>query len=255
MYILYKALDIAKSPQSAYDIVAQINLWLEQVIDLLMTAGLLYLYSNKLYRLNMDIGMRDPSQLEAIKKYSIQISQTHSEYSTSNGNQRYQQGIKATIGMNGDYEYQRDESKNDRNTNSSSLKLRISFNKGQQKILRVMSKISILSSLAIVFVQIIALYFATMESLIANHCITHDQYYYWQGWLIFIWAFGVIISTVCMFLSFDFVSKHYYRWCGLCDKCCFHCCKRIVTTKIKNHVIKRTELGQPLLIKENSELL
>ena len=245
MHIVCMELDIDKSPK-AYDIDGEIHLWLQQVIDLLMTAGLLYLYSNKLYRLTMEMGMRDPSQLEKIKKYSTQTLQ-NCEYSITN--------IKATIGKNGDYEYQRDESKKDSDTDASSLKLIISFNQGQEKILRVMSKISILSSFAIVFVQIIALYLAILYSLFANHFITLDQFINCQSWLLFISAFGVIINVVCMFLSFDFVSKYYYKWCGVCDKCCFHCCTHIVATRIKKHVIKQTELGQPLLTRGSSALL
>lgn len=280
--IMYLFHTINAIPLYSYDIDSGINLWLHQIVDLIMTTSLLYLYSNKLFKLNMDIGMNDPLQLKNIERYSIMKSQSQEIENINQHNKRNEsvsiknalfdpqrsRNVKATISMDGAYEYNQhnkeieDSSSKSKTatqthtqSSSTTLRLTISFNKGQQKVLKAMSKISVLSALAIIFVQIIALDRATVATLLYLRIITVDDYYYWNGWLIFFWAFGVINNAICMFLSFDFVSKYYYKWCNGLDKCCFNCCKYCSAWKIKNHVIRQTELGAPLLIRESAELL
>ena len=225
---------LGAASEREYDVVAAINLWSQAAIDLILTVGLTYLYSNKLYRLNMDIGMSDPIQLKQIQSYYAQKALRSSQFGDDF---RF---LSASISMDGAYEYQKDE-------NSSQLNLSISFNEKQQKVLGIMSKLTLLSTFAIVFTQFIAIYIAVVTELYIEAIIGFANFRYWCGWLIFLWSFSVIINALCVFLSFDFQSGCYYKICGAFDKCCFVCCKRCISARIKHHVIKKSDLEASLL--------
>eukprot|EP01084_Bolivina_argentea_P070162 127594_1 len=238
--------NVSKTLNNMYKLVDVIDLWLEQIIDLIMTVSLLYLYSNKLYILNMDIGMKDPVQLKFVQRYSIAKSQSQFDDEMKT--------VKASIDMKGVYEYKRDENSMP-NMRNMPVCLTISFNKLQQQVLKAMSKNTLLSGSAIIFTQFIAIYLAVNSELYEYGKITENRNKYYDGWLIFIWAIGVMINVMSMFLSFDFNSEYYYKLCDPFDKCCFYSCQHCVGRQMKNHVVKQTELGEPLLITKTSELL
>merc|ERR1712129_34480 len=90
-------------------------------------------------------------------------------------------------------------------------------------------------------------YLATVNELYILRVISFAQYDYWSGWMVFVWGVVVVINALCMFLSFDFAARFYYKLCGPLNRCCFECCKRCVARRVQNHVMKQTELVQPLI--------
>jgi len=241
IFALYKIVAVPVVSHLVFSINVQVSLWLQQWIDLTMSGGLLYLYWSKLRRLNMDIAMTDGAQLKQIERYSEKRREfSRSEPSSKRSSSRQTPRPSLVTA--------------EENVSAEPLKLVVTFNRRQQQILRVMSKMTLLSALAIGATQFMALYLATYLELYLLGLI--DDVREWAQWGAVMWAVTVIINSLCMFMSFDFADKMYISCCGTLHRCCFECCKSCVGHSIKNHVVRQTELGQPLLcLQESRDLL
>ena len=99
------------------------------------------------------------------------------------------------------------------------------FNEDQMKIIKSMSKVTILSCFAIVTFQVVAIY-TGFAFWFGKPSTESNEIRYMLGIL------DCIVNSLCVVLSFDFAEIWYYRLC-----CCFDiCCAKLCTYQTKRQL-------------------
>ena len=98
------------------------------------------------------------------------------------------------------------------------------MSENEESTIRVMSRNTILSIFFVIASQIyIILSIYTFFTEYSNLYISYT-------WAIY-WAFNCLLSSLVIFLSFDFAIDWYYICCGMIDPSCISCCIFIASTR------------------------
>ena len=90
-----------------------------------------------------------------------------------------------------------------------------SLSRSQMKIVSSMSKVTILSTVAIVSTQCLFLLSATMYWMQTTEL---------NNFQVMLLVIDAIVNSICVVLNFDFAGKWYRRMCCCCDYCCAKLC-------------------------------
>ena len=100
----------------------------------------------------------------------------------------------------------------------------LALNRLQIKIVSSMSKVTILSSVAIVSTQIFLIYIGVLYWLGEPEMLNNIRYA--------LLALDVCINSICVILNFDFANIWYHRLCC----CCAYCCNKICAYKARKQM-------------------
>ena len=174
-----------------------------QILQFIICFGLIGLYIKKLFLLNERAGMYSYSTVEAVEH-------------TYNPTDDFDEDSDSAPELSADTATYDDVRSNDRN-----LKKQHSNNPAQQKILAAISKMTVLSALAVI----------SSETMFTFQAIGSAT-----GWLtksdamLVIWYLGwdidVVINAMSLFLSFDFNDAAYQKWCCGLHRCCMWTCNK-----------------------------
>ena len=112
----------------------------------------------------------------------------------------------------------------------------ISLNSRQEAVIKIVSKLTIITCFAVGSTQILMIY-STITFLICNgpiDCEFGMGHNYLKTITEGLWGLDCFINCLCIYLSFGFEHSYnmYYSICGCCDRLCIKCCKSMSERKL-----------------------
>ena len=188
------------------------------IIDLLFSFGVTLLFFKKLWRLNIDY-MGKHNFIEIINN-DIDID--------ADINDGDMESVAFSIGSNN---------------------RKFTLSPRQKSIMHIMSKMTILVSISIIFEQLLMIYVTIINIAGIYKWISWDKYQYKLKIIAIIWAIEIIMNSLCILLSFDAISFWYGLICGkfhkYLSKSCIFLAKKRLLKQIKSS--SSQSLGIPLL--------
>lgn len=209
-----------EATDSLYAIVGDIDMGITQIIDLLLSIGIMTLFLNKLYKLNVDL--TDINFLNGGSSYNSHINNNNYHH-----HHHHHHIMSHSVSINASSHHQSQSHSQHRRQ----IKRKLSLNQRQKSVIGIMAKITLLSGIALASSQIVlflggALY---LSELIPNY-----QQYSYTLWAIKMGYFSInaVIISGSIALSFDFSYKWYKNFCNRIDKICVKCCTWSTKKKI-----------------------
>lgn len=110
-----------------------------------------------------------------------------------------------------------------------------------ESIINGASKVTVLSSFTVITAQIMLIWLGLMF-------ITHNAST-WNYWMLYL-SFRNLSNSLCIILSFEFMTKWYLKSCGICDDCCAIICEYSIRKHLRNSI--KDELKLTLLSHQSS---
>lgn len=189
---------------SLYAIVGDIDMGVTQIIDLSLSIGIMTLFLNKLYKLNVDLtDINFLNGSHQIMTHSLSINgsnHSHRSHQHSHSNLKY----------------------------SKPKKRKLSLNQRQKSVIGIMAKITLLSGIALLSSQILLF---LGGGLYLTEIFWKDQVQLLWSLKMGYFAINTVIISGSIALSFDFSYKWYKKICRI-NKICIKCCTWSTKKKI-----------------------
>ena len=118
---------------------------------------------------------------------------------------------------------------------------KISLNSRQEAVIKITSKLTIITCFAICSTQFLMLY-STTTFLICGYMDCHFglEHNYLKPITEGLWGIDCFINCLCIYLSYGFyhAENMYYSCCGCCDDCCIKCCNNCTQKKLEKEYKK-----------------
>ena len=117
----------------------------------------------------------------------------------------------------------------------------------QMKIMKIISKLTILSITESTFYQILIIFFAVTNAMKIFDSIPQNVYRFQLRIASILWALEVMMISICVFLSFDAAHFWFSLFCGRTHKCLSRCCASLAKKRMKRQLQRQQSLSVPLL--------
>ena len=186
-----------------YDTYFAVDTIVSQILQFIISVGLIKLYIGRLFVLNEQAGLYLYSPAAAVGRESHDFY-TNKDVEEDSGSTPE---LSAETAEYSEYE--------------TDLQKKRSSNPAQKKILGAISKMTVLSALAIISSETVFTFQAIGGA--AGWFANNDE-------MMAIWYIGwdidVVVNAICLFLSFDFNDNVYQKWCCGLHRCCMWTCDK-----------------------------